>query len=59
MGGIGDKFKFHLISWSKVCSPIFERGLGVRNLKFSCALLGKRLWRYVLERGVVESYGGL
>jgi hypothetical protein len=41
-GGIGDEFKYHLVSWDKVCSPIFEGGLGIRNLRmFNCALLGK------------------
>jgi hypothetical protein len=28
-GGIGEEFKFHLVSWSKVCSPISEGGLEV------------------------------
>jgi hypothetical protein len=23
-GGIGKEFKYHLVSWSKVCSPISE-----------------------------------
>jgi hypothetical protein len=27
-GGLGEEFKFHLVSWSKVCSPIFEGGEG-------------------------------
>jgi hypothetical protein len=50
-GGIGDEFKFHLVNWSKVCSPISEGGLGIRNLRtFNRALLGKWLWRYVHER---------
>jgi hypothetical protein len=31
-GGLGEKFKYHLVSWSKVCSPISEGGLGVQNL---------------------------
>ena len=31
-GGIGEEFKCHLVSWSKVCSLILEGGLGVRNL---------------------------
>jgi hypothetical protein len=22
-GGLGEEFKFHLMSWSKVCAPIF------------------------------------
>jgi hypothetical protein len=31
-GGLGEEFKYHLVSWSKVCSPITEGGLEVRNL---------------------------
>jgi hypothetical protein len=31
-GGIGKEFKFHLINWMKVCTPIKEGGLGIRNL---------------------------
>jgi len=31
-GGLGEEFKFHLVSWSNVCSSIFEGGLGVQNL---------------------------
>jgi len=50
-GGIGEEFKFHLVNWSKVCSPISSGGLGIRNLRFfNKALLGKWLWRYVHER---------
>jgi len=30
--GLGDQFKHHLVSWSKVCSPISKGGLGIRNL---------------------------
>jgi hypothetical protein len=43
-GGVGEEFKFHLVNWRKVCSPIQEGGLGIRNLRcFNCALLGKWL----------------
>jgi hypothetical protein len=42
--GLGDEFKFHLVNWSKVCSPIFEGGLGIQNLRtFNRVLLGKWL----------------
>jgi hypothetical protein len=50
-GGLGDEFKYHLVSWSKVCSPVSMGGLGIRNLlMFNRALLGKWLWRYGRER---------
>jgi hypothetical protein len=46
-GGLSEEFKFHLVSWFNVYSPIFERGLGVQSLLvFNCALLGG----YVHER---------
>lgn len=41
MGGINDKFKYHLVNWATVC-PSKERGLGIKNLfSFNKALLGK------------------
>jgi hypothetical protein len=41
-GGLGEEFKFRLVSWSKVYSLISEGGLGIWNLlKFNRALLGK------------------
>jgi hypothetical protein len=50
-GGLGEEFKFHLVKWKKVCTPIKEGGLGIRNLLvFNRALLGKWLWRYGIER---------
>jgi hypothetical protein len=46
-GGLGEDFKYHLVSWSTICSPISDGGLGIRNLRtFNKALLGKWLWRY-------------
>jgi hypothetical protein len=43
-GGLDEEFKYHLVSLSKVCSPLSDRGLGVQNLLvFNCALLGKWL----------------
>jgi hypothetical protein len=63
-GGVGEEFKFHLVNWPKVCSPIREGGLGIRNLRcFNRALLGKWLWRYASEpeacwRKVVEAKYG-
>jgi hypothetical protein len=41
-GGIVEEFKYHLISWTKVYTLIFEGGLRVLNLLvFNQALLGK------------------
>jgi hypothetical protein len=49
--GPGNDFKYHLVRWSKICTLIFEGGLGIRNLlSFNHALLGKWLWCYGLER---------
>jgi hypothetical protein len=40
-GGLGVEFKYHLMSWSNVCSPISKGGLGIKNLMvFNRALLG-------------------
>lgn len=57
--GIGDKFKIHLVNWSKIRSPIISEGLGVKSLiQFNRALLGKLsrfatemddLWRKVVD----------
>ena len=50
-GGVKDDFKYHLVKWSKVCSPIFESELGLRKLvDFNLALLGKWLWCYGHKR---------
>uniref|UniRef100_A0A2N9GCH1 Reverse transcriptase domain-containing protein n=1 Tax=Fagus sylvatica TaxID=28930 RepID=A0A2N9GCH1_FAGSY len=64
--GLGSKFKYHLVSWPKICEPVSSGGLAIRNLRrFNQALLGKWLWRYGLERDalwrrVVEAkYGSL
>jgi hypothetical protein len=64
-GGVGEEFKYHLIKWSKVCSPLLAGGLSLRKLvDFNYALLGKWLWRYGHEREawwrVVEAkYGSM
>jgi hypothetical protein len=49
-GGLGEEFKYYLVRWSKVCTPISKEGLGFRNLLRFNALLGKWLWRYGFER---------
>ena len=49
--GLGREFKYHLVSWSKICEPVCNGGLAIRHLRrFNQAPLGKWLWRYGLER---------
>jgi hypothetical protein len=49
-GGVNDDFKFHLVEWDKVCSPIDKGGLGIWNMRrFNQALLDKWLWRFANE----------
>ena len=31
-GGMGEEAKIHLVNWDRVCTPIDQDGLGVRNL---------------------------
>jgi hypothetical protein len=41
-GGMGEEFKHHLVNWTKVCTPIHEGGLCIRNLRlFNRVLIGK------------------
>jgi hypothetical protein len=41
---MNDDFKYHLVEWDNVCTPIDEGGLGIRNIRrFNQALLGKWL----------------
>jgi len=50
-GGMADGFKFHLVSWTKVCTLIAEGGLGVQNLLvFNLALLGSGCGATMRER---------
>lgn len=43
--------KYHLVNWSKVCSPILEWGLRVTKLiVFDWAFLEMWLWCYAFER---------
>jgi len=60
-GGLGDEFKYHMVSWSKVCSPISKEWLGGLEL-VNVQLRSFRKMAIVLwakERGLVESCNGL
>lgn len=53
-GRVGEKFDFHLVSWSKICTLISFGDLGIKNLlMFNRALLGNWLWSYAIERKVL------
>ena len=63
-GGLGDDYKIPLVNWRRVCTPLDQGGLGIRELiYFNKALLGKRMWRFGIEdsnlwsRVVVVKYG--
>ena len=62
--GIGGEPKLHLVKWAKVCKLLQVGRLGIRCLgSFNSALLGKWLWRYVMEtdalwRRVIEAKYG-
>jgi hypothetical protein len=65
-GHTEEVFKYHLVKWDQVCSPLTNGGLAIRNLRlFNEALLGKWLWRYGVERDalwrqvVLAKYGSL
>jgi hypothetical protein len=32
-GGMNDEVKMHLVQWNKVCSPLDEGGLEIRNVR--------------------------
>jgi hypothetical protein len=58
-GGMGEEVKFHMVNWSKVYSPIFERVWGFKICLYSIELFwgsgyGTTLIREVLWRLVVD-----
>ena len=54
-GDLGDRSKIHLVKWSDVCKTKSFEGLGIRRLpSLNQALLGKWLWRFSVERELVE-----
>jgi hypothetical protein len=51
-GGMNDEVKFHLVEWAKVCSPIDEGGLGIRNVRrFNQALQASGFGVLLIRRG--------
>jgi hypothetical protein len=63
-GGLGDENKIPLVNWERVCTPLAQGGLGIRDMiLFNKALLGKWLWRFEIEesklwrRVVAVKYG--
>ena len=50
-GGLNDETKMHLVEWDKVCSPMDEGGLGIRNIrKLNQALLGSGFGDLLMRR---------
>ena len=63
-GGLGDENKIPLENWEKVCTPLAQGRLGIRDMiLFNKAFLGKWLWRFEIEelklwrRVVAVKYG--
>ena len=63
-GSSEECFKYLLVAWEKVCSPLEMGGLGISKLvHFNQALLEKWLWRFGQEgthlwrRVVATKYG--
>jgi hypothetical protein len=50
-GGLNEEFKFHLVKWSQLSSPLQFVGLEIWNLsKFNQVLLGEWLWLFARKR---------
>jgi hypothetical protein len=53
-GGLGEEKRFHLLRWDKVCLPLQNGGLAIKNLRlFNQALLGKWISRFGSERDLL------
>ena len=49
-GSFEGSFKYLLMDWDNVCSPVERGGLGIRSVvSFNQALLGNWLWRFGYE----------
>jgi hypothetical protein len=50
LGGVGVKKKIAWVSWSNICKPKKDGGLGIRDLRLvNIALLAKWRWRILSE----------
>lgn len=51
--GGGDKKKYHLINWERVCTDRRKGGLGIKNLKLmNICLMCKWWWKLKNEKGI-------
>jgi hypothetical protein len=47
VGGISEEFKFHLVGWNKVCSPISKEGWG------------SKIYSYLIELSFGSGHGAM
>ena len=54
-GGIGEEKRFHLLQWDKVCLPLQNGGLAIKNIRlFNHAPLGKWICHFGTEWNYFE-----